>query len=74
MSHATAKKKTKRKWRFRGICADAAALGVTRQTLHRVLIGEWVIRGLSARYAELKASQAKAATKKTRKAQLEETT
>jgi hypothetical protein len=43
--------------RFRGLTADAAALGVNRTTLHRVLTGQWKLPTLAARYAALKATQ-----------------
>jgi|GEM_PF-3846276 hypothetical protein len=50
-------KKARRKrgpTRFRGICADAEALGVTREHLWLVLTGHRVSRPLSCRYRDLK--------------------
>jgi hypothetical protein len=44
-------------WRFRGICADAAALGVHRTHLYKVLSGERPGKSLTARYQALKAAQ-----------------
>jgi hypothetical protein len=61
MSNSALKKrstvKPKQPWRFRGICADAAALGVSRSTLYRLLTGERKSKRLAAHYAELKAQQ-----------------
>lgn len=55
--------RAKRRWRFRGICADARTLGVHRNSLYKVLAGIWKLKGLSARYAALKAQQSKEAAK-----------
>jgi hypothetical protein len=44
----------KRQVRFVGICADAARLGVTREHLYRVLIGERTSKSLLKRYYALK--------------------
>jgi hypothetical protein len=52
---------SKRPWRFRGIVADAAALGCTRSHLARVLSGERHGKSLMDRYQALKAAQAAAA-------------
>jgi DNA-binding phage protein len=49
----------KRCWRFRGLCADAAALGVHRTHLYKVLSGDRPGRSLLARYSALKLSQKK---------------
>jgi hypothetical protein len=48
------KSETKRRSRFTGICADAEALGVSREHLFRVLTGERQSRSLMRRYLELK--------------------
>lgn len=42
--------------RFPGIVGHAKALGVNRVTLYRVLIGEYRLPGLKARYDQLVAS------------------
>jgi hypothetical protein len=52
-------RKTARRWRFRGIVADARTLGVHRNTLYKVLSGKWKLKALAARYAALKEQQAK---------------
>ena len=44
--------------RFAGICADARALGVSREHLFRVLSGQRQSRSLLQRYRELKQSKA----------------
>jgi hypothetical protein len=49
--------KPKRRWKFRGICKDAALLGVHRTSLYKVLAGVRPGKSLSRRYAELKQSQ-----------------
>lgn len=49
--------KRKRRWVFRGITADAQALGVNRNTLYRTLKGEWNLPGLTRRYFLLKENQ-----------------
>ncbi len=49
--------KKKRSWRFRGICADAAALGVHRTSLYKVLAGVRPGKSLSQRYTALKEQQ-----------------
>jgi hypothetical protein len=54
MLHATSQNSTKKKVRFRGIVADANALGVRRETLWRVLTGEWKSKSLLQRYKALK--------------------
>jgi hypothetical protein len=54
------RKKPKRKVLFPGLCADARALGVHRNSLYKVLKGEWKLKGLRARYDALKAQQGKA--------------
>jgi hypothetical protein len=54
MLRATSQESKKRTVRFPGIVADAKALGVTRQTLWRVLTGEWQSRSLLRRYEALK--------------------
>jgi hypothetical protein len=48
------KSETKKRSRFTGICADAQALGVSREHLFRVLTGERQSRSLMRRYLELK--------------------
>jgi len=48
------KGESKRQVRFIGICADATKLGVTREHLYRVLIGQRTSRSLLRRYRELK--------------------
>ena len=48
------KSERKTRLRFAGICADAEALGVTREHLFRVLVGERQSRSLLRRYQELK--------------------
>jgi DNA-binding phage protein len=53
-------KPKKRRWRFRGLCANARQLGVTRNHLYKVLAGERESEGLMRRYKELKAEQRKA--------------
>lgn len=55
---------TKRRWRFRGICADAQALGVGREHLYKVLAGNRPGNSLIARYRALKAAQATTETTK----------
>lgn len=40
--------------RFPGICRHARELGVNRCTLYRVLVGEWELPKLKARYNALK--------------------
>jgi hypothetical protein len=49
---------TKRRWKFRGICADAVALGVNRSHLYRVLSRERPGKSLLARYHALKGQTA----------------
>jgi len=58
MRRARSKDKPKRVIRYHGICADAATLGVNRNSLYKVLSGRWVSKSLSARYAALKATRA----------------
>jgi hypothetical protein len=65
MQHTATKSRAKRRWRFRGICADAQTLGVHRNSLYKVLAGIWNLKNLAARYAALKADQANAAKRKT---------
>lgn len=48
---------TKSRVRFPGICSDAAALGVRRETLWRALTGKWELPGLLSRYHKHKAGQ-----------------
>lgn len=48
---------TKRRWRFRGIIADAAALGVHRTHLYKVLSGVRTGKSLLQRYEALKRLQ-----------------
>lgn len=48
----------KRHWRFKGICSDAAALGVDRAHLTKVLTGKRPSKSLTARYNALKTAQA----------------
>ena len=60
MNRSAIKSRAKRRWRFRGICADARTLGVHRNSLYKVLAGIWQLKNLAARYAALKAEQAKA--------------
>jgi len=50
--------KAKRRVRFRGLVADAQALGVHRNTLYKVLAGIWRSRSLTRRYQALRAKQA----------------
>jgi hypothetical protein len=47
----------KRRWKFRGICADAAALGVHRHSLAEVLKGNRPGNSLLQRYHALKTAQ-----------------
>lgn len=54
MKRATSKK---RRWRFRGICADAVALGIHRVSLYKVLAGDRPGKSLLARYHALKSEQ-----------------
>jgi hypothetical protein len=61
MTHSAKGGRVKRRWRFRGICADARTLGVHRNSLYKVLAGIWKLKNLAARYAALKADQAKVA-------------
>jgi hypothetical protein len=61
MQRAAFKTREKRPWRFRGICADARALGVHRNSLYKVLAGIWKLKKLAARYAALKKDRARAA-------------
>jgi len=64
MLHATGKRITaKNRVRFPGIVADAAALGVHRATLFRVLTKEWDLPGLRSRYQKLKAARCGAAAR-----------
>jgi hypothetical protein len=49
------KSESKRQVQFVGICADAVRLGVSREHLYRVLIGERTSKSLLKRYQELKA-------------------
>jgi hypothetical protein len=49
----------KRRWKFRGIGADAVALGVNRMHLHLVLEGKRHSPNLLARYDALKAFKSK---------------
>jgi len=53
---ATRRESKKRVIRFKGICADAAVLGVNRVSLFRALTGRpgWNLPGLVARYRALK--------------------
>jgi hypothetical protein len=44
---------------FGGICADAAALGVHRVSLYKVLAGSRPSKSLIARYRALKSNQPK---------------
>jgi hypothetical protein len=44
----------KRRVKFTGICADAKILGVSREHLYRVLIGQRTSQSLLKRYRELK--------------------
>jgi DNA-binding phage protein len=53
-------KRLRRRWRFRGICADAETLGVHRNSLYKVLSGERQSRSLMTRYRALKAIRPKA--------------
>ena len=48
---------SKRRWRFRGIVADAAALGVHRTSLYKVLAGKRPGESLRRLYHQLKAAQ-----------------
>jgi hypothetical protein len=65
MQRAATKKTAKRRWRFRGICADARALGVHRNSLYKVLAGERQSRSLLARWESLKAEQTKVMSEET---------
>lgn len=56
-AHIKAGSKAKRRVRFRGVVADARALGVHRNTLYKVLSGIWSSRSLTQRYQALKADQ-----------------
>lgn len=55
-------KKPKRRWRFRGVCADAKTLGVHRNTLYKVLAGVWKSRSLTERYRALKSEKSTPST------------
>jgi hypothetical protein len=59
------KRKPKRRWKNRGICKDAATLGVNRNTLYKLLAGYplWQSKSLRARYTALKLQQSKVSTK-----------
>ncbi len=57
MPRATQQKRGRNGSRFPGICADAVKLGVHRNTLLRVLTGEWKSKTLSARYRHLKGEE-----------------
>jgi hypothetical protein len=50
----------KRRVKFVGICADAEKLGVSREHLYRVLIGQRTSQSLLKRYRELKGKGDKA--------------
>jgi len=50
----TMKSETKRQVRFPGICGMARKLGVSREHLYRVLIGQRTSWSLKKRYEELK--------------------
>ena len=50
----------KRRVKFVGICADAEKLGVSREHLYRVLIGQRTSQSLLKRYHELKGKGDKA--------------
>jgi hypothetical protein len=56
MGQAPRKRKQRRYW-FKGICADAITLGVSRHSLYKVLAGKRPGRSLTARYRELKVEQ-----------------
>lgn len=59
MRHAASTKAAKKKYRkrFKGIVADARALGCDRDHLRRCLNGERQSKSLLARYAALKKSK-----------------
>lgn len=59
MSSATNSTKLNRTARIAGICADADALGVTRQHLQAVLTGKRESKPLLARYRALRAPATK---------------
>jgi hypothetical protein len=61
MHRSATKSGAKRRWRFRGICADARILGVHRNSLYKVLAGIWKLKNLAKRYAALKVDQAETA-------------
>jgi DNA-binding phage protein len=48
---------SKRRWKFRGICADAKALGIGREHLYKALSGERPSPSLMQRYHALKTAQ-----------------
>jgi hypothetical protein len=60
MQRGATKTGAKRRWRFRGICADARTLGVHRNSLYKVLAGERQSRSLMERYRAMAGHQAKA--------------
>jgi hypothetical protein len=60
MQHGLIKSGAKRRWRFRGICADARTLGVHRNSLYKVLSFQRPSKSLLSRYRALKAGGAKA--------------
>jgi len=63
MLHATSQKASRNghrrntRVRFPGIVADAAALGVRRETLWKALTGRWRLPGLLHRYRNLKTAR-----------------
>ena len=61
MQRDATRKRIRRRWRFRGICADARTLGVHRNSLYKVLSGERQSRSLAGRYEALKADRDKKA-------------
>jgi hypothetical protein len=52
-------KPPKRQVQFFGICADAKALGVSREHLYRVLTGRRTSQSLMKRYLELRSKRDK---------------
>jgi hypothetical protein len=58
MQYASKQSRAKRRWRFRGICADARTLGVHRNSLYKMLAGIWKLKTLRSRYDALKREQA----------------
>jgi len=57
--HTAFPRPQKKRVRFKGICADAEALGVHRSSLYRVLVGQWDLPGLKKAYEKLQVQKSK---------------